>query len=130
VFDFSEDSKDALMREWANWTRQPLKAGVGYKPSSLNLLMAGGTPGGGGFHSSVLSYGTDCDAVFVLIDAAVRRLPVIPRAVIKRYYQQVGTADQMANDLGISKKYMYKTLYATLDTIFSGRKLQNILSAA
>nr|DAN40582.1 MAG TPA: antitermination protein Q [Caudoviricetes sp.] len=118
------------MREWANWTRQPLKAGVGYKPSSLNLLMAGGTPGGGGFHSSVLSYGTDCDAVFVLIDAAVRRLPVIPRAVIKRYYQQVGTADQMANDLGISKKYMYKTLYATLDTIFSGRKLQNILSAA
>jgi hypothetical protein len=130
VFDFSEDAKDALMREWANWTRQPLKAGVGYKPSSLNLLMAGGTPGGGGFHSSVLSYGTDCDAVFVLIDAAVRRLPVIPRAVIKRYYQQVGTADQMANDLGISKKYMYKTLYATLDTIFSGRKLQNILSAA
>lgn len=130
MFDFSEDSKDALMREWANWTRQPLKAGVGYKPSSLNLLMAGGTPGGGGFHSSVLSYGTDCDAVFVLIDAAVRRLPVIPRAVIKRYYQQVGTADQMANDLGISKKYMYKTLYATLDTIFSGRKLQNILSAA
>ena len=130
MFDFSEDSKDALMREWANWTRQPLKAGVGYKPSSLNLLMAGATPGGGGFHSSVLSYGTDCDAVFVLIDAAVRRLPVIPRAVIKRYYQQVGTADQMANDLGISKKYMYKTLYATLDTIFSGRKLQNILSAA
>ena len=130
MFDFSEDSKDALMREWANWTRQPLKAGVGYKPSSLNLLMAGGTPGGGGFHSSVLSYGTDCDAVFVLIDAAVRRLPVIPRAVIKRYYQQVGTADQMANDLGISKKYMYKTLYSTLDTIFSGRKLQNILSAA
>ncbi|OAM43884.1 hypothetical protein [Eikenella halliae] len=130
MFDFSEDAKDALMREWANWTRQPLKAGVGYKPSSLNLLMAGGTPGGGGFHSSVLSYGTDCDAVFVLIDAAVRRLPVIPRAVIKRYYQQVGTADQMANDLGISKKYMYKTLYATLDTIFSGRKLQNILSAA
>lgn len=129
MFDFSEDAKDALMREWANWTRQPLKAGVGYKPSSLNLLMAGGTPGGGGFHSSVLSYGTDCDAVFVLIDAAVRRLPVIPRAVIKRYYQQVGTADQMANDLGISKKYMYKTLYATLDTIFSGRKLQNILSA-
>ena len=130
MFDFSEDAKDALMREWANWTRQPLKAGVGYKPSSLNLLMAGGAPGGGGFHSSVLSYGTDCDAVFVLIDAAVRRLPVIPRAVIKRYYQQVGTADQMANDLGISKKYMYKTLYATLDTIFSGRKLQNILSAA
>lgn len=130
MFDFSEDAKDALMREWANWTRQPLKAGVGYKPSSLNLLMAGGTPGGGGFHSSVLSYGTDCDAVFVLIDSAVRRLPVIPRAVIKRYYQQVGTADQMANDLGISKKYMYKTLYATLDTIFSGRKLQNILSAA
>lgn len=130
MFDFSEDAKDALMREWANWTRQPLKAGVGYKPSSLNLLMAGGTPGGGGFHSSVLSYGTDCDDVFVLIDAAVRRLPVIPRAVIKRYYQQVGTADQMANDLGISKKYMYKTLYATLDTIFSGRKLQNILSAA
>ena len=130
MFNFSEDAKDALMREWANWTRQPLKAGVGYKPSSLNLLMAGGTPGGGGFHSSVLSYGTDCDAVFVLIDAAVRRLPVIPRAVIKRYYQQVGTADQMANDLGISKKYMYKTLYATLDTIFSGRKLQNILSAA
>ena len=130
MFDFSEDAKDALMREWANWTRKPLKAGVGYKPSSLNLLMAGGTPGGGGFHSSVLSYGTDCDAVFVLIDAAVRRLPVIPRAVIKRYYQQVGTADQMANDLGISKKYMYKTLYATLDTIFSGRKLQNILSAA
>ncbi|WP_049258249.1 hypothetical protein [Eikenella corrodens] len=130
MFDFSEDSKDALMREWANWTRQPLKAGVGYKPSSLNLLMAGGTPGGGGFHSSVLSYGTDCDAVFVLIDAAVRRLPVIPRAVIKRYYQQVGTADQMANDLGISKKYMYKTLYSTLDTIFSGRKLQNMLSAA
>lgn len=130
MFDFSEDAKDALMREWANWTRQPLKAGVGYKPSSLNLLMAGGTPGGGGFHSSVLSYGTDCDAVFVLIDAAVRRLPVIPRAVIKRYYQQVGTADQMANDLGISKKYMYKTLYATLDTIFSGCKLQNILSAA
>ena len=130
MFDFSEDAKDALMREWANWTRQPLKAGVGYKPSSLNLLMAGGTPGGGGFHSSVLSYGTDCDAVFVLIDAAVRRLPVIPRAVIKRYYQQVGTADQMANDLGRSKKYMYKTLYATLDTIFSGRKLQNILSAA
>lgn len=130
MFDFSEDAKDALMREWANWTRQPLKAGVGYKPSSLNLLMAGGTPGGGGFHSSVLSYGTDCDAVFVLIDAEVRRLPVIPRAVIKRYYQQVGTADQMANDLGISKKYMYKTLYATLDTIFSGRKLQNILSAA
>ena len=130
MFDFSEDSKDALMREWANWTRQPLKAGVGYKPSSLNLLMAGGTPGGGGFHSSVLSYGTDCDAVFVLIDAAVRRLPVIPRAVIKRYYQQVGTADQMANDLGISKKYMYKTLYATLDTIFSGHKLQNILAAA
>lgn len=130
MFDFSEDAKDALMREWANWTRQPLKAGVGYKPSSLNLLMAGGTPGGGGFHSSVLSYGTDCDAVFVMIDAAVRRLPVIPRAVIKRYYQQVGTADQMANDLGISKKYMYKTLYATLDTIFSGRKLQNILSAA
>ncbi len=130
MFDFSEDAKDALMREWANWTRQPLKAGVGYKPSSLNLLMAGGTPGGGGFHSSVLSYGTDCDAVFVLIDAAVRRLPVIPRAVIKRYYQQVGTADQMANDLGISKKYMYKTLYSTLDTIFSGRKLQNILSAA
>ena len=124
MFDFSEDAKDALMREWANWTRQPLKAVVGYKPSSLNLLMAGGTPGGGGFHSSVLSYGTDCDAVFVLIDAAVRRLPVIPRAVIKRYYQQVGTADQMANDLGISKKY------ATLDTIFSGRKLQNILSAA
>ena len=102
MFDFSEDAKDALMREWANWTRQPLKAGVGYKPSSLNLLMAGGTPGGGGFHSSVLSYGTDCDAVFVLIDAAVRRLPVIPRAVIKRYYQQVGTADQMANDLGRS----------------------------
>ena len=68
--------------------------------------------------------------MFVLIDSAVRRLPVIPRAVIKRYYQQVGTADQMANDLGISKKYMYKTLYATLDTIFSGRKLQNILSAA
>lgn len=68
--------------------------------------------------------------MFVLIDAAVRRLPVIPRAVIKRYYQQVGTADQMANDLGISKKYMYKTLYSTLDTIFSGRKLQNILSAA
>lgn len=130
MFDFSEDAKDALMREWANWTRQPLKTGVGYKPSSLNLLMAGGTPGGGGFHSSVLSYGTDCDAVFVLIDAAVRRLPVIPRAVIKRYYQQVGTADQMANDLGISKKYMYKTLYSTLDTIFSGRKLQNILSAA
>ena len=130
MFDFSEDAKDALMREWANWTRQPLKAGVGYKPSSLNLLMAGGAPGGGGFHSSVLSYGTDCDAVFVLIDAAVRRLPVIPRAVIKRYYQQVGTADQMANDLGISKKYMYKTLYSTLDTIFSGRKLQNILSAA
>lgn len=130
MFDFSEDAKDALMREWANWTRQPLKAGVGYKPSSLNLLMAGGTPGGGGFHSSVLSYGTDCDAVFVLIDAAVRRLPVIPRAVIKRYYQQVGTADQMANDLGISKKYMYKTLYSTLDTIFSGRKLQNMLSAA
>ena len=130
MFDFSEDAKDALMREWASWTRQPLKAGVGYKPSSLNLLMAGGTPGGGGFHSSVLSYGTDCDAVFVLIDAAVRRLPVIPRAVIKRYYQQVGTADQMANDLGISKKYMYKTLYSTLDTIFSGRKLQNILSAA
>ena len=130
MFDFSEDSKDALMREWADWTRQPLKAGVGYKPSSLNLLMAGGTPGGGGFHSSVLSYGTDCDAVFVLIDAAVRRLPVIPRAVIKRYYQQVGTADQMANDLGISKKYMYKTLYSTLDTIFSGRKLQNMLSAA
>ena len=130
MFDFSEDSKDALMREWANWTRQPLKAGVGYKPSSLNLLMAGGTPGGGGFHSSVLSYGTDCDAVFVLIDVAVRRLPVIPRAVIKRYYQQVGTADQMANDLGISKKYMYKTLYSTLDTIFSGRKLQNMLSAA
>ena len=130
MFDFSADAKDALMREWANWTRQPLKAGVGYKPSSLNLLMAGGTPGGGGFHSSVLSYGTDCDAVFVLIDAAVRRLPVIPRAVIKRYYQQVGTADQMANDLGISKKYMYKTLYVTLDTIFSGRKLQNILSAA
>ena len=130
MFDFSEDSKDALMREWANWTRQPLKAGVGYKPSSLNLLMAGGTPSGGGFHSSVLSYGTDCDAVFVLIDAAVRRLPVIPRAVIKRYYQQVGTADQMANDLGISKKYMYKTLYTTLDTIFSGRKLQNILAAA
>ena len=130
MFDFSEDAKDALMREWANWTRQPLKAGVGYKPSSLNLLMAGGTPGGGGFHSSVLSYGTDCDAVFVLIDAAVRRLPVIPRAVIKRYYQQVGTADQMANDLGISKKYMYKTLYATLDTIFSGHKLQNILAAA
>ena len=130
MFDFSEDSKDALMREWANWTRQPLKAGVGYKPSSLNLLMAGGTPGGGGFHSSVLSYGTDCDAVFVLIDAAVRRLPVIPRAVIKRYYQQVGTADQMANDLGISKKYMYKTLYSTLDTIFSGRKLQNILAGA
>ena len=130
MFDFSEDAKDALMREWANWTRQPLKARVGYKPSSLNLLMAGGTPGGGGFHSSVLSYGTDCDAVFVLIDAAVRRLPVIPRAVIKRYYQQVGTADQMANDLGISKKYMYKTLYATLDTIFSGRKLQNILAAA
>lgn len=130
MFDFSEDAKDALMREWANWTRQPLKAGVGYKPSSLNLLMAGGTPGGGGFHSSVLSYGTDCDAVFVLIDAAVRRLPVIPRAVIKRYYQQVGTADQMANDLGISKKYMYKTLYTTLDTIFSGRKLQNILAAA
>ena len=130
MFDFSEDAKDALMREWADWTRQPLKAGVGYKPSSLNLLMAGGTPGGGGFHSSVLSYGTDCDAVFVLIDAAVRRLPVIPRAVIKRYYQQVGTADQMANDLGISKKYMYKTLYSTLDTIFSGRKLQNILSAA
>ena len=130
MFDFSEDAKDALMREWANWTRQPLKAGVGYKPSSLNLLMAGGTPGGGGFHSSVLSYGTDCDAVFVLIDAAVRRVPVIPRAVIKRYYQQVGTADQMANDLGISKKYMYKTLYSTLDTIFSGRKLQNILSAA
>ena len=130
MFDFSEDAKDALMREWANWTRQPLKAGVGYKPSSVNLLMAGGTPGGGGFHSSVLSYGTDCDAVFVLIDAAVRRLPVIPRAVIKRYYQQVGTADQMANDLGISKKYMYKTLYATLDTIFSGRKLQNILSTA
>ena len=60
MFDFSEDAKDALMREWANWTRQPLKAGVGYKPSSLNLLMAGGTPGGGGFHSSVLSYGTDC----------------------------------------------------------------------
>lgn len=130
MFDFSEDAKDALMREWANWTRQPLKAGVGYKPSSLNLLMAGGTPGGGGFHSSVLSYGTDCDAVFVLIDAAVRRLPVIPRAVIKRYYQQVGTADQMANDLGISKKYMYKTLYSTLDTIFSGRKLQNILAGA
>ena len=130
MFDFSEDAKDALMREWADWTRQPLKAGVGYKPSSLNLLMAGGTPGGGGFHSSVLSYGTDCDAVFVLIDAAVRRLPVIPRAVIKRYYQQVGTADQMANDLGRSKKYMYKTLYATLDTIFSGRKLQNILAAA
>lgn len=130
MFDFSEDAKDALMREWANWTRQPLKAGVGYKPSSLNLLMAGGTPGGGGFHSSVLSYGTDCDAVFVLIDAAVRRLPVIPRAVIKRYYQQVGTADQMANDLGISKKYMYKTLYSTLDTIFSGSKLQNMLSVA
>ena len=130
MFDFSEDAKDALMREWANWTRQPLKAGVGYKPSSLNLLMAGGTPGGGGFHSSVLSYGTDCDAVFVLIDAAVRRLPVIPRAVIKRYYQQVGTADQMANDLGISKKYMYKTLYSTLDTIFSGSKLKNMLSVA
>ena len=130
MFDFSEDAKDALMREWADWTRQPKAAPNGYKPSSLNLMMAGNVAGCGGFHSVVLSYGTDEDSVFGLIDLAVRRLPVIPRAVIRRYYQQVGTADQMANDLGISKKYMYKTLYSALDTIFLGQKLKNLLAGA
>ncbi len=130
MFDFSLESKDALMREWANWTRRRETLPNGYKPSSLNLMMAGVMPGGGGFRSVVLSYGADCDTVLQQVDLAVRRLPLIPRAVIRRYYQQVGTVDQMADDLGISKKYMYKTLYAALYVVFSTCKLQKLLAAA
>ncbi|MCL9786727.1 hypothetical protein J4530_00295 [Neisseria subflava] len=101
MFDFSEDAKDALMREWADWRRRAVQVGPnGYKPSSLNILMAGGTPGGGGFHSVVLSYGADVDSVFVQIDRAVNQLPMIPRSVVRRYYQQPGTVDQKAADLG------------------------------
>ena len=130
MFDFSEDAKDALMREWANWTRQPLKAGVGYKPSSLNLLMAGGTPGGGGFHSVVLSYGADVDSVFVQIDRAVNQLPMIPRSVVRRYYQQPGTVDQMAADLGVSRRTMYKLRDSAVNSVFTDARLKKMLKAA
>ena len=131
MFDFSEDAKDALMREWADWRRRAVQAGPnGYKPSSLNILMAGGTPGGGGFHSVVLSYGADVDSVFVQIDRAVSQLPMIPRSVVRRYYQQPGTVDQMAADLGVSRRTMYKLRDSAVNSVFDDARLKKMLKAA
>lgn len=131
MFDFSEDAKDALMREWADWRRRAVQVGPnGYKPSSLNILMAGGTPGGGGFHSVVLSYGADVDSVFVQIDRAVNQLPMIPRSVVLRYYQQPGTVDQMAADLGVSRRTMYKLRDSAVNSVFTDARLKKMLKAA
>lgn len=131
MFDFSEDAKDALMREWADWSRRAVQVGPnGYKPSSLNILMAGGTPGGGGFHSVVLSYGADVDSVFVQIDRAVNQLPMIPRSVVRRYYQQPGTVDQMAADLGVSRRTMYKLRDSAVNSVFDDARLKKMLKAA
>ena len=131
MFDFSEDAKDALMREWADWRRRAVQVGPsGYKPSSLNILMAGGTPGGGGFHSVVLSYGADVDSVFVQIDRAVNQLPMIPRSVVRRYYQQPGTVDQMAADLGVSRRTMYKLRDSAVNSVFTDARLKKMLKAA
>ena len=131
MFDFSEDAKDALMREWADWRRWAVQVGPnGYKPSSLNILMAGGTPGGGGFHSVVLSYGADVDSVFVQIDRAVNQLPMIPKSVVRRYYQQPGTVDQMAADLGVSRRTMYKLRDSAVNSVFTDARLKKMLKAA
>ena len=131
MFDFSEDAKDALMREWADWRRRAVQVGPsGYKPSSLNLLMSGSLPGGGGFHSVVLSYGSDVDAVFAAIDYAVNRLPMIPKQVVRRYYQQSGTVDQMAADLGVSRRTMYKLLDSAVNSVFADARLKKMLKAA
>ncbi|MCL9786715.1 hypothetical protein J4530_12075 [Neisseria subflava] len=131
MFDFSEDAKDALMREWADWRRRAVQVGPnGYKPSSLNILMAGGTPGGGGFHSVVLSYGADVDSVFVQIDRAVNQLPMIPRSVVRRYYQQPGTVDQKAADLGVSRRTMYKLRDSAVNSVFTDARLKKMLKAA
>ena len=131
MFDFSEDAKDALMRDWADWRRRAVQVGPsGYKPRSLNILMAGGTPGGGGFHSVVLSYGADVDSVFVQIDRAVNQLPMIPKSVVRRYYQQPGTVDQMAADLGVSRRTMYKLRDSAVNSVFDDARLKKMLKAA
>nr|DAV79497.1 MAG TPA: RNA polymerase sigma factor [Caudoviricetes sp.] len=119
------------MREWADWRRWAVQVGPsGYKPSSLNILMAGGTPGGGGFHSVVLSYGADVDSVFVQIDRAVSQLPMIPRLVVCRYYQQPGTVDQMVADLGVSRRTMYKLRDSAVNSVFTDARLKKMLKAA
>nr|DAP54610.1 MAG TPA: Protein of unknown function (DUF1133) [Caudoviricetes sp.] len=119
------------MREWADWRRRAVQVGPsGYKPSSLNILMSGGTPGGGGFHSVVLSYGADVDSVFVQIDRAVNQLPMIPKSVVRRYYQQPGTVDQMAADLGVSRRTMYKLRDSAVNSVFDDARLKKMLKAA
>ena len=106
------------MREWADWRRRAVQVGPsGYKPSSLNILMAGGTPGGGGFHS-------------VQIDRAVNQLPMIPKSVVRRYYQQPGTVDQMAADLGVSRRTMYKLRDSAVNSVFDDARLKKMLKAA
>lgn len=92
--------------------------------------MSGSLPGGGGFHSVVLSYGSDVDAVFAAIDYAVNRLPMIPKQVVRRYYQQSGTVDQMAADLGVSRRTMYKLLDSAVNSVFADARLKKMLKAA
>ncbi len=93
---------DDLLKHWALWRSKRDDNGLGYAASRLAILMGGGVVANGS--KDCLPYGIDANSACAVVDAAVCRLPLQRRKVIRLEYCRVGTQAEKAKAFKLALK--------------------------
>lgn len=89
---------------WGKWAVRRSASGLGY-PSICPMFQQ--VRHGGGYRSSAPP---GVEEYVEETDQAVRRLPVVDRALCVEFYQRGGTASAVAQRLGIGRQRLYERL--------------------
>ncbi|WP_308028538.1 hypothetical protein [Neisseria bergeri] len=95
---------ETLLEWWADWSAKREDNGLGFGCSRFNrLISAGELPPRDDFRV-LLPYGVDGDGIGSLVDQAICRLNPNRRQVIMVEYRRIGTQEEKAKALGITRK--------------------------
>ena len=116
-----------LCEEWANWLGRREFVPNGLNKGGLNKLMAGSVAVHSDFQSNVLSWDIDAEEVFCALDTAIHNLSGIHRDVMMSRYIGIGTIEQKAKDIRISRRSFFRYLEEAKAMIVRDDKLLNLL---
>lgn len=120
---------ETLLEWWADWSAKREDNGLGFGCSRFNRLMAAGELPPRDDFRVLLPYGVDGDGIGSLVDQAICRLNPNRRQVIMVEYRRIGTQEEKAKALGITRKAYERRLSNARLNLVADLSVKKLLKA-